>query len=257
MSGADNIAAFTNTKQNSDRNVCQYCLRRALCLANSLDEEGVDELDLEIKHPSPIYRRHSAVRAGDRFDRLFIVHLGAFKSYRLYNDGVIQVSGFHLPGELMGLSGMQTGVHRDYIEALGTSSVCELPLATIEQLIAKRPALVNLLLSSISSEINNDKSMMYLLSRMNAEQKIASFLLDLSKRSYRSGFAKDCVHLSMMRGDIANYLGMAVETVSRVLKRLHDQGVLQIDYRTIYIMDRSALESLASEAGFSAVNMAS
>ena len=101
------------------------------------------------------------------------------------------------------------------------------------------------LMRTVSAEVSREKDMMYLLGKMGAEQKLANFLIDLSDRSHTSGLHRHKIHFGMTRADIANHLGMAVETISRILQGLRDQGILTINHRDIELTHRDLLESIA------------
>lgn len=214
-------------------------------MAHTLKNDSLHAFSALVKHAQPVKRKQELFRAGDRFDRLYFVRAGLFKSYRLHEDGALHVTGFHLPGEMMGLDNMNNGIHSEYLEALDTGSVCELPLASIEDLARVDAALVIQLMRTISAEVSREKDMMYLLGKMGAEQKLANFLIDLSNRSHKSGLDRHKIHFGMTRADIANHLGMAVETISRILQGLRDQGILTINNRDIELTQRDLLESIA------------
>lgn len=224
---------------------CSQCMRKPLCMAHTLEDNSLHAFSALVSHARPVKRKQALFRAGDRFDRLYFVRAGLFKSYRLHEDGALHVTGFHLPGEMMGLDNMNNGVHSEYLEALDTGSVCELPLAAIEKLARVDGALVMQLMRTVSAEVSREKDMMYLLGKMGAKQKLANFLIDLSDRSYTSGLHRNKIHFGMTRADIANHLGMAVETISRILQGLRDQGILTINHRDIELTHRDLLESIA------------
>jgi CRP/FNR family transcriptional regulator len=232
---------------HSEESTCQACMRRHLCLAKTLSSNDLLEFDRLVAHPEPVKRRQTICRAGDNFDRLFFVRSGTFKSYRVNENGNLHVTGFYFPGDLMGLDDLNSRIHSDYIESLETSSICELSFSALEEMFAIQPALITWLLDKVSAEINREKDMMYLLGKLDVNQKLASFLLNFAARSYRSGFSKTTLHLCMTRNDIANYLGMAGETISRALHRLHDTNVINVRNRNIEIIDFEALEALVQE----------
>ncbi len=153
----------------------------------------------------------------------------------------------------MGLDNMNSGIHSEYLEALDTSSVCELPLASIEDLARVDAALVIQLMRTISAEVSREKDMMYLLGKMGAEQKLANFLVNLSNRSHKSGLDKNKIHFGMTRADIANHLGMAVETISRILQSLRDRGILTINNRDVELTQRDLLESIAKHGSITSI----
>lgn len=253
----NNIIPLELESHHSVDNTCKACLRRSLCLTKTLSDSDLLSFDRLVMHAAPVKRRQFICRAGDRFDRLFFVRTGSFKSYRVHEDGSLHVTGFYFPGDLMGLDDFNVRVHGEYIESLETSSVCELSFLALEKLVAMQPALMIFLLDKVSAEINREKEMMYLLGKLGVNQKLAIFLLTFAARSYRSGFSKNTLHLSMVRNDIANYLGMAGETISRALRRLNECGVIKVRNRNIEIIDFSALEAMAHDEADSILAMQS
>lgn len=246
MTAKNNIIHLEKRHAGYSSNSCQDCLSRPLCFSNELDIDELPKLDGYIKHLRPTQRRQFICRAGDALDGLYIVRSGSFKSYRLYNDGSLHITGFHFAGEIMGMSDIRTGIRSDYIESLETSSICALSLAAMEQLMAASPKLMMQVLARVSSEVEREKDNNYLLRKLSVDQKMANFLLTLANRSYRSGFSKNTLRISMTRSDIANYLGMAVETVSRVLHRFSEQDLLTTACRDIEIIDHSGLVTVAA-----------
>lgn len=245
ISVAKNLIHLESRHARQGLHDCAHCLSRSLCFATALDTDEISELDAQITNLRPTQRKQSLCRAGDAFGGLYIVRSGSFKSYRLHEDGTMHITGFHLAGEIMGMGDTSTGMRNDYIEALETSSVCALSLASLEELMASSPRLMMQILAKVFAEVESEKDRMYLLGKQDADQKLASFLLSLVDRSARSGFSSNLLSLSMMRSDIANYLAMAVETISRVLRRFVEQGLLTTAYREIEILDHSALVKLA------------
>ena len=155
-----------------------------------------------------------------------------------------QITGFHLPGELVGFDAISKNSHRTYAKAMETSSICEIPFEKLETLACKLPSLQHQLLSIMSKEIHHDEEMLSLLGKKSADQKLASLLLGLSARHRERGFSATEFSLSMSRTDIGNYLGLAVETVSRLFTRFHEQGLLETHGKLVTIKDLDALRNL-------------
>ena len=184
-------------------------------------------------------------RQADQHKSLYVVRSGSFKTQHLHRDGTESILGFHLPGEIMGLTGLGTGKYRTSAIALERSTVCELPLERLHDLAKLLPSLNQQLHKIMSHRILEDQELI-LVHHRNAQERVTSFILSLSQRLKRRGFSETNLMLSMARHDIANFLGLSLETVSRTLTRLEKEGVLNIDRRNIRILDKNQLYKLSS-----------
>jgi len=205
---------------------CQTCALNALCLPLSLNDTDMDRLDEIIRRGRPIQKGALLFQQGEPFQSVYAVRTGALKTFTLTASGEEQITGFHLASELVGLSGYDSGTYPLTAKALETTTVCEIPIAQLDQLSNELPELRRQIMRTMSGEIRHDQSMMMLLSKKNAEERIASFLVDISQRFARRGFSHTQFRLSMSRVDISNYLGLAVETVSRVFTRFQKIGLI-------------------------------
>ncbi len=219
---------------------CQHCSLAELCLPRGLAPDEVEELEKAVTPRRPLSRGASLYRPGDRFASLFAVKSGTLKSMITTADGEEQVVGFHMPGELLGLDGLNTEKHTCTAIALERSTVCELPFVKIEEICRRHPALQREMCSLLGKEINDEQAMLLLLAKRTAEERLASFLVSLSQRYRRRGYSDTEFNLSMSRHDIANYLGLAPETISRLFSRFNDEGLLSVDrrYVRIHALDR-------------------
>lgn len=193
-------------------------------------------------------------RQGDDFSSLFVLRSGCIKTYSLTDSGEEQITGFYLPGELVGLSGIDTSTFPVNALAIETTTVCELPYPKFDHLTDEIPELKHQLISSLSKTIRRDMQMMLLLSQKDAEARIANFLLDLSSRIQRRGYSANFIYLPMSRNEIANYLGLAVETVSRIFSRLQKAKTIKVNRRAVEILDEKALSEAAGSCLFSEKN---
>jgi CRP/FNR family transcriptional regulator len=191
-----------------------------------------------------IARKGSVYRSGDTFGLLYVVRSGAFKSVGLSRHGDEKVTGFHLPRDMLGLDAISTGCHGYDAVALEDSEVCAIPFASLEKLSLARPVLQHQLFHALSSDISRDQGLMLLLGRMTAEQRLAAFLLSLSRRYQRLGFAPNRFILRMPREDIGSYLGLALETVSRVLTHFQREGLIGVQQREIELKSVGSLRDL-------------
>jgi|TARA_B100000315_G_C14595411_1_gene598728 CRP/FNR family transcriptional regulator len=185
-------------------------------------------------------RGENIYRAGDDFRGLYAVKSGSLKIIVSPPDGAEQIIGFSMPGELFGFDGIDDG-HTCTAVALERTTLCELPLDAVAEVSREVPSLHRELYRVMAREISVDQSMLLLLARRTAEDRLAAFLLSLSKRFADRGFSQTDFTLSMSRHDIANYLGLAAETVSRLFSRLSETGLLTVHGRKIHIQDINAL----------------
>jgi CRP/FNR family transcriptional regulator len=194
--------------------------------------DDVERLDEIVKRTRPLHRGDFLFRDGDRFRSLYVVKTGSVKTFAPSPEGGEQVLGFHLPGEVIGLDAIDKDIHACSAKVLETSAICELPFTQHQ------------MYRLLSKEIGHDTDMLLLLGKKNAEERLAAFLLSLSKRLHKRGLSATDFYLSMSRHEIGNYLGLAVETVSRLFTRFQDDGLMHVDRKHIQLLDLSALESL-------------
>jgi CRP/FNR family transcriptional regulator len=225
---------------------CRDCSLSALCLPMGLRPEDVDRLDAIVKRNRPLQRGDHLFRAGEAFRNLYVVKTGAVKTFTQTNDGDEQVVGFHLPGEVLGLDAIQEGQHGCNAKALETTAICELPFERLEDLSSNIPSLQHQMFRLLSKEISHEAEMMALLGRSTAEERVASFLLSLSERFRRRGFSPTDFFLSMSRQEIGSYLGLALETVSRLFTRFQEDKVLKVERKHVQILDLARLQTMVT-----------
>ncbi|MFQ6021091.1 MAG: fumarate/nitrate reduction transcriptional regulator Fnr [Acidiferrobacterales bacterium] len=224
---------------------CSRCALRELCLPQGLDESDIKRLEGLVDRHSPLQRGEHLFREGDRFRSLYAVRSGSFKAYCLGDDGSEKILGFHLPGELLGLAGLGDGRHRASASALETASVCELQFGRLQELADHLPSLNHQLHRVMSRRIARDQEILLLLGDKNAHERLATFLLNLSERFAQRGLSAREFNLSMTRQDIANYLGLTLETVSRTFTQFQKDELLHVDRRLIRIRDKGQLTAAA------------
>jgi CRP/FNR family transcriptional regulator len=216
---------------------CSTCHLREICLPCGLAGDDVAQLDglqfgrRRIKAGDALYHE------GEAFHFIHAVRMGTFKSSLVLADGREQVSGFHLAGELMGLDGVANGKHASTTIALEDAEVCAIPYKHLNDLAAGSSSLQPIVGRLMSREIVREHSLMMLLGSMNAEERLAVFLLNLSQRLKALGYSSTEFHLRMSRQEIGSYLGMKLETVSRTFSAFQQQGLLEVDKRHIRIVD--------------------
>lgn len=221
---------------------CAGCSARRVCLSR-----GVASADLQ-RVQSIVYLRRTVRRseplfaAGDECDAVYAVKQGYFKTSLVSSDGRAQVTGFFLAGDLLGMDGVAGGRHSDTAIALEESQVCVMPYVLIEPMAREVPALQHGLHASLSGQIEHNHRAMMMLGSMSAEERVATFLVNLSRRLLRSGLSGRDLQLRMTRGDIGSYLGLSLETVSRLLSIFQRNGLVQVQQKHLRILDIGALE---------------
>lgn len=224
---------------------CQDCGFSQLCLPFSLNEAELDKLDDIIQRKRPSHKGDHLFEAGAPLHSLYAVRTGSFKTYTLSEQGEEQITGFHLPGDVIGFDAIGNQQHPSYAQALETAMVCEIPFHTLESLLDQLPKLRQQLMRLMSQDISGDQQMMLLLNRKTAEEKLAAFLTNLAQRFGNRGFSKKEFRLTMTRGEIGNYLGLTVETISRLLGRFHKDELIHVDGKLIVITNFEALSKVA------------
>ncbi|MDX1804640.1 MAG: fumarate/nitrate reduction transcriptional regulator Fnr [Alcanivorax sp.] len=220
---------------------CNECSLNPICLPLAVAPAQLDELDRIMHRGRPMKRGEHLFRAADPFSAVYAVRSGALKTYVISDDGEEQVTGFYLPGEIIGMDGISIAQHQSNAKALETASVCEIPFQRLEELSQRIPSLQHHFFGLMSQEIRADRELHMLLGKKNADERVSALLLSLSARQQRRGLSADLFRLPMSRYDIANYLGLAVETVSRIFTRFQQQGLIKADGREVEICDRQAL----------------
>lgn len=226
------------------RRSCAQCSLQVLCLPAGIGGEDLHRLDDIVRNRRPLERGDTLFRSGQRLASLYVAREGAFKTMATDANGVQQVIGFHLPGELMGLDALGRGQHACDALALTRATVCEIPLGQLEDICAQLPRLQHQLLRIIGQGINRDQDHIEMLGRRQANERMALFLHGLSERYQLLGRPGDIFQLPMSREDIASYLGMVIETVSRTLTKLQDDGIIAVRGRQLKIFDAARLDAI-------------
>lgn len=223
---------------------CSRCCLQGVCLPCGLTADKLAIMD-ELTHVKRRIARGAALyRSGDSFDALYAIRSGAFKSVGISRSGEEKVTGLHLPGEVMGLDAINPRQHRYDAIALEDSEACIVPFARLTELALRIPDLQTQLLRILSGDISRDQGLMLLLGGMDAEQRLAAFLLSLSRRYQRLGYASTQFNLRMTREDIGSYLGLTLETVSRLFSRLQREGLIEAHQREVQLKNIPRLREL-------------
>lgn len=216
---------------------CQTCSFSHLCLPVSLNDNELESLDDIIKRENPLQKNTILFSEDTPFTSLYAVRTGSFKTVVSTEDGQEQVVGFHFPGDLLGFDSLNSNHHQSTAIALETSMVCELPYHTLDQLAERFPKLRKQIMNSMSSEFKQKHELMMLLNKRKAEERLLYFLTQLSQRFGERGFSNKQFHLTMTRNDIGNYLGVTIETISRLLTRFQKEKLIKVDGKLIVVLE--------------------
>jgi len=227
---------------------CASCNLRELCLPVGLDASELARLEGLVAQRRSVSRGETLFRHGERFEALYAVRTGFFKTCVGSEDGRDQVTGFQMAGELLGLDGISSDHHHCDAVALEDSSVCVIPYAQLESLSREFTVLQQSFHRLMSREIVRDHGVMLLLGNMRAEERLAAFLLNLTQRLQARGFSAYSVVLRMTREEIGSYLGLKLETVSRTFSRFHDEGLLDVRQRQLRILNQPGLQALVNNS---------
>lgn len=237
----------TDVKQRcpQDQQVsCDNCALNSICMPVSLHIEDIERLDNIIHRGKPLHKGEYLFRENDLFTSVYAVRSGALKSEIVTETGDEQITGFYLPGEVLGMDGLANNVHTNSVQALETSSVCKIPFERLEELSTQLPSLQRHFLQLMGREITQEQKIVSLLTKKNAESRIASLLLSISSRNGRRNLSTNSFLLPMSRKDLGNFLGLTLETVSRSLSRLQKKGLIVFEKKEVYITDLAALQNL-------------
>lgn len=230
------------------KTACAQCNLRELCVPGDIPAIKLEQLDTLVAMRRRVKRGHALFRDGADFTALYAVRSGVFKTRMISNNAHDQITGFHMPGELLGLDGVATEHHNVDAIALEDSEVCVLPYADLERIAREFQPLQRQLHRVMSRELVRDHGVMALLGSMKAEERVAAFLINLSERFRLLGYSADEFMLRMTREEIGNYLGLKLETVSRFLSRFHEQKIIIANRKMIKIIDRERLRDIARGA---------
>ena len=225
---------------------CEHCNLAEICLPRGLDPKDMERLDKIARRGPPLHKGDHLFRRGDPLGSLYAVRSGSVKVSAITDQGDEQILGFYLPGELLGLDAIEHGRHSCAAVALETSSVCGFPYSQLNAICKDIPALHEQMNRLMGREISQENELLLTISRKNAEERIATFLLSLSMRFQRLGYSATKFRLSMSRGEIGNYLGLTIETVSRVFTRFRQSGLISAGRRFVEVTDMDGLKRICT-----------
>ncbi len=225
---------------------CESCSLSELCLPKGLSSQELIILDDHIERPRNLSQNAQIYQPGDKFTGFYAVRSGGVKTFLTKKTGEQQILGFHLPGEIFGLDGMETGKQRCYATTMENTSYCILPYDQLDQLCEAIPELRHQVCKLLGHEMNCDHSHLLLLGQQTAHERLATFLLSISSRFKHRGYSPTSFMLPMSRHDIAGFLGIAVETVSRLFKSFQEKGIVNINRKQVDIIDIEKLNQMVA-----------
>jgi len=225
---------------------CQNCVFVAIC-------QGKPKPPMDMPAAHKFMVKISKYEHGDHlfsvnepFKNLYVVRSGSVKTYSLQQDGQEQVSGLHLAGKLLGLNAIGCEYFTESAIVLETSSICEISYSRLEKICSENPRLLQILWNAMSSRIREEYENRRLLSNTTAASRMAGFLLNMSAHFQRRGYSATIFNINLSRYDIASLLGLAVETVSRILTNFKDAGLISVQRRNIVLVDMQKLRAIAN-----------
>ena len=236
------------------KSACSSCTLHHLCLPVELEPDDFSKLESVVNHGRPMMRGAHIYLPGERFTALYAIRSGSVKTYTLASNGEEHVTGFYLPGEVIGLDALCGTNHPCGARALETTTLCELPYDKLDDLAEAVPAVSRQLLRIMSKELRSDEQLLMMVGTQSAEARLASLFLSLSGRLQRRGYSAKEFNLSMSRADIGSFLGLAVETVSRLIKRMQENNIVKINHRQVKIYNIDKLQLLVGSSSSSSCN---
>lgn len=224
---------------------CHNCSLSELCLPRGLNREELELLENAINKTVKVKKKDYLFRCDGQQHSIYAIKAGAVKTVLSTPDGEEQILGFYLPGDLLGFDAFASNRHTCDAQALEDTLVCELNMDSFQELCGKLSSMRGQMMRQIGSEIEREHMLLLTLGQMRTEERLATFLSSLSERNKQRGFSCTEFNLPMARHDLANYLGMAVETLSRMFSRLQDDGIIAVQHRLIKIEDMARLKQLA------------
>lgn len=225
---------------------CADCNLHELCLPRGLNSGDLDQLEKVVKRTLPLQSGDYLFRAGGDFKYIYALRSGSVKLNLVDEQGNVQVLGFYFPGEILGLDAIDKGKHLCTAIALETSSYCAFPFSSLTEICLTVPELQNQMFRLMSRELTYENELLLTIGKKNAEERLATFLITLSSRFQRLGYSSREIKLSMSRQEIANYLGLTIETVSRIMSRFQREDLISLNRKQVHIRNMDALRQLST-----------
>ncbi len=223
---------------------CDLCRLNTLCLPAGMNPQDRKEYTGLIAQHRKLAAGEALYHAGDVFTHLYLIKTGTFKTVVLTDDGREQITGFRLPGDTLGIDAISYSAHASDAVALDEARVCAIPFAQLSRMGQHSIPVQTHLHRLLAHEVVSDQGVMLLLGRMQAEERVATFLLNLVRRYEARGQSRSEFMLAMTREEIGIYLGLTLETVSRCFSRFKRRGLLGLEGRLVRILDSGGLRQI-------------
>lgn len=236
--------------QDAKQHPCWQCPQAKICLPKLLSPSNTlspqPHLQNLVHHKKPLlHAKENLFNQGSPFENIYIIRSGSVKTSIVSQNGEEHITGFYFPGDVVGTDGISISRYASTATALETASVCSIPFAELERMSSQIRSLQHYVFKLMALEIQREQRMMMLLCNTTAEQRVASFLMRMADHCQNRNLSASEFKLPMSRGELGNYLGLALETVCRVLTRFQKQGLLRLEHRFVMDLDRQALKSLS------------
>jgi len=225
---------------------CADCTLHELCLPRGLDRAALDQLEKVVKRSFSLHKGEYLFRTGDDFKYIYALRSGSLKLHLLDAQGNNQVLGFYFPGEILGFDAIDKKMHLCNAEVLETSSYCAFPFAALSEVCLSVPDLQRQIFRLMSRELTYENELLLTIGKKGAEERLATFLISLSGRFQQLGYSPTEIKLSMARQEIASYLGLTIETVSRLFGRFQRAGLIVINRKHVHINNMEQLKKIAA-----------
>ncbi|WP_040725740.1 fumarate/nitrate reduction transcriptional regulator Fnr [Thiomicrorhabdus sp. Kp2] len=224
---------------------CLNCGLQKICFPTGLLKSDIDRLDNIVERKSPLKKNQHLYEAGQKFNSIFAIRAGVIKLYSYSDSGEEIVHGFYLPGDVVGFDGLVEQHYLYNAVALDSTSVCTLPYSELNELSMKIPNLNQQIMMVMSKKMQDGRMHSELLIKRNADQRVAQFIWNMAERYKGRGYAYDEFRLSILHRDVALYLGLTPETVSRILARFNSEHVVSWKKKEVIIYDEAQLKTIA------------
>lgn len=225
---------------------CADCSLHELCLPRGLDRQALEQLEKVVKRSYALHKGEYLFRMGDDFKYIYALRSGSMKLHLLDMQGNNQVLGFYFPGEILGLDAIDKKKHLCNAEALETGSYCAFPFSSLAEMCLTVPDLQRQMFRLMSRELTYENELLLTIGKKGAEERLATFLITLSGRFQQLGYSAMEIKLSMARQEIASYLGLTIETISRLFGRFQRAGLIDVKRKHVRIRNMEALRNISS-----------
>jgi len=227
---------------------CESCSLNNICIPNSLSETEIAELEVSVNKNIKVRKKEALYNAMDEVDGIYAIKSGAIKTSISNKNGQEQVLSFHLPGDLLGFDAFNNGIHSCNAVALEDTLLCNISIEIFHDLCGRLSGIRKEMMHQVGKEITHHQNLLLSLGQQKTDKRLATFLLEMSTHFQSRGFSAQEFLMPMSRQDLSNYLGMAVETLSRVITRMTDDGLIKIDRRLVIIPDIDKLKLLTQKS---------